>query len=131
MKVLMLLAQSAQPHPDGTFSLLGGGINRLNVAPNTPSFSQGSLVARIEGSSAESGQHSYRICCVNEDGAIVGLDFSGNFAIQPNGSGTNLIINVNMVFPKLGAYTFNLAVDKQEVASWKLDAVEHKLDKKG
>ncbi len=123
MNATLILADSARTHPDGTFSMLRGGITQLNVSPNNPVFFRGTLLVRIVGTSSESGTHEFKIVCVNEDGAHVGPDFSGSFETPPQGGTVQLSIDMQFVFPRLGHYEFSLSVDRHQLGAWALDAV--------
>jgi len=79
MKAKLLLADAAVNHPDGTFSQLRGGIERIYVAPNKPPFLKAALIARIEATVGEKGKHSFRLVCIDEDGSSVLPDLEGNF----------------------------------------------------
>ena len=93
MNVSMQLADSAAAHPDGTYSLLRGGIDRLFVPPGNPAFFKGSMVVRLRASPHERGQHTARMSCVNSDGVQIGAEVEINFEIPNEGGGATLVIN--------------------------------------
>src|SRR3990167_5274284 len=118
VKAFLLLADAAKPHPDGTFSLLRGGISELHVPSNKPVTFKGSVVARIVGNLGESGPHEFKMVCVNEDGASVAPDLSGNFDFPSKGGTVHLIWDLQLVLPKHGMYEFSIAVDKHQLDVW-------------
>jgi len=123
MKAKLLLADAAVNHPDGTFSLLRGGIERINVAPNKPPFLKAALIARIEATVGEKGKHSFRLVCIDEDGSSVLPDLEGNFEVPEKGGNTHLVLNIQGVFPRLGRYSFIIAVDGHELDRWDIQFV--------
>ena len=56
----IILADHASAHPDGTFSLLRAGIDRLTVNDKPYSFT-GALVARITSELSDEGNHNFEI----------------------------------------------------------------------
>ncbi len=63
MKAMLMLATRtrASHHPDGTFSLLRGGITEVTVPPGEPGAFRAALVARVVGAASEAGKHDFRI----------------------------------------------------------------------
>lgn len=124
MKVTLILADAASTHPDGTFSLLRGGITKVNVPKNQPITFKGALVARISGDGSEAGNHDFKMICVDEDGNLVGQEFTGSFSLPPQGGHGNLVVNLQYLLPRLGRYEFLFSVDKHRLDSWPLEARE-------
>ena len=127
MKAMLILADAARVHPDATFSLLRGGITKLYVARGKPAAFRGSILVRIVPGLTESGKHEFRVVCTDEDGVVVGgLELSGGFEIpsRKRPDAFQFALDVNMAFPKLGTYQFAVLVDKQEMDTWSLEAVE-------
>ncbi|RKY17313.1 MAG: hypothetical protein DRP63_03925 [Planctomycetota bacterium] len=130
MKAKLLLADAAVGHPDGTFSLLRGGINRVEVPPNRPASLAGALLIRIEATPSEKGEHTFKLVCIDEDGRSILPDMTGKFSIPDQGGSVNIVIKLQVVFPRLGRYTFAVSVDGQELDVWLISAVEKASDKK-
>lgn len=124
MKAFLLVADAARPHPDGTFSLLRGGISEVHVPRDKPVTFKGAVIARIVGSRGESGPHEFKMQCVNEDGASVAPDLSGSFDLAPHGGSVHLIWDLQLVLPRHGRYECSLAVDRHQLDSWILEAKE-------
>ncbi len=122
MKAALILADAATGHPDGTFSLLRGGITQVNIPPNKPVLFKGALVARVEGTRGEAGKHKFRIVCVTEDGGEIAPPIEGELEIPPQGGAANIVMNTQLAFPKLGNYEFAITIDKQQQAVWPLEA---------
>lgn len=122
MRAALILADAATGHPDGTFSLLRGGITQVNIPPNRPVLFKGALVARVEGTRGEAGKHKFKIVCVTEDGGEVAPPIEGELEIPPQGGAANVVMNMQLAFPKLGNYEFAILIDKQQQAVWPLEA---------
>jgi len=115
LKAKLILCDAAVIHPDGTFSLLRGGIDLVTHSPGKPLIFRGALVARIEATPAEKGSHSLKLMCIDEDGNSILPEASGSFQIADKGGGYHLALNVQVVFPKVGRYDFRLSVDGHEM----------------
>jgi hypothetical protein len=131
MEGFLLLADAARNHPDGTFSLLRGGIDRVNAAPNQPIFFRGAFIARIVGSLGEAGPHEFRVRLLNEDGQSIFPDVAGGFTIPEQGGATNAVVDFNVILPRYGRYTFFLLVDRQQLATWEVRAEESRQTQAG
>lgn len=123
--IYVIPADAAQTHPDGKFSLLGGGIENIN-APAFPAVHPGlSLVIRLRAQASEAKEpHDFRIDIAGPNdfyvtaGAIVGFR-STTLQDEPDHPvAFNLIINMPiLVFPEPGTYFFHLYVGAQEVGN--------------
>ena len=124
MKGFLLLADAARAHPDGTFSLLRGGVDQV-FSPRTQPFQfRGSVVARIMGDLSEAGAHDFQLRILNEDGQAIVPEITGQFSI-PDGGGVGVaIMDFALILPSYGRYTFALNVDKQKLDSWEVRASE-------
>jgi hypothetical protein len=119
MKAQLTLADAVSSHPDGTISLLRGGIDKLYVSEGRPCVFKGGLAVRFTSGGSELGRHEFKIRCVNEDGISVGLEASGSFEIGEVG-GVSLSFGLEIIFPKPGAYTFTVSVDRAELDTYTL-----------
>ncbi len=126
VKATLILADAASAHPDGTFSLLRGGITEVNVPPNRPAAFLGALVARVPRSMSETGTHAVKIGCVNEDGGEVAPPIEGGFEIPPQGGASQLVLSMQLALPRLGRYEFAIAIDKHQLDTWAFEAKEAK-----
>lgn len=124
MKGVVLLADAARVHPDGTFSLLRGGIDRVQVPRTQPIHFRGSVLARITGEAGEGGEHDFKIRVINEDGQSIAPDISGLFQIKETGGSAVVAVDCGFVLPAYGRYSFVLIVNRHQVDSWDLRAVE-------
>lgn len=120
-----MLAEYASSHPDGTFSMLRAGLNRLHVE-KIPAPFRATLVARMETDIADAGEHRFDIRCVDVDGKEVLPTQQGQFQAPQGGSNINLIIGISAAIPKLGVFVFYLRIDNVEVDSWTVTVVEKK-----
>ncbi|MBI4564499.1 MAG: hypothetical protein HY716_07400 [Planctomycetes bacterium] len=124
MKAHIIMADAASMHPDGTFSLLRGGITTVNIAKGRPLFFKGAMVARVLSEPGESGPHEFRIRCVDDDGKPVAQDLDGKFEIPPQGGTVQLVLDMQIVFPKFGRYEFSLAVNRRQMDAWMIEVKE-------
>lgn len=124
MKAVLILADAATAHPDGTFSLLRGGVSETGVPKNRPAMFRGALVVRITSARGEAGAHSFKLSCVDEDGAPVAQELSGNFDTPQQGGTVQFVWDLQLILPRLGRYEFNITVDKIQLDSWTLAAKE-------
>lgn len=126
MRGFILLADAARVCPDGTFSLLRGGIDRIQVPRTQPIHFRGSVVARIAGGLSEAGKHEFQLRILNEDGQSIAPDITGGFEIPEGGGGAMAAVDFALILPSYGRYTFCLLVDRQEIDTWEVRAVEAK-----
>ncbi len=123
MNAQLLLAEAATPHPDGTVSLLRGGITHI-WGKAAPFAFRGSLVIRIEGEMGDAGAHQLELRCMDEDGRTVGPDVRGSFAVPTGGGTTHTILGVDVSFPRKGRFTFSLRIDNVVVATLTVTTAE-------
>lgn len=124
MKGFLLLSDAARPHPDGTFSLLRGGIDRVYAPPGKPIRFRGTLVARVVGIPGEAGDHDFKVRFVDQDGHSIVPELKGRFRIPEGGGAAAAIVELDLVLPGYGPYTVSLAVRDRELDSWEVRAVE-------
>jgi len=122
LKAILILSDAASSHPDGTFSLLRGGISEINVPKNRPAAFKGALVARITASAAEAGVHEVKVRCINQDGGSIIPDVTAQFNVPDNGGVVHIVMEMAILFPSLGKYEFSIAVDKHEMDTWPIEA---------
>lgn len=109
MKAHVIIAEAASVHPDGTFSLLRGNINRQRTA-TFPTVFEGAVAVRIVCDPAESGPHSLRLVVVNQDGGELSR-FELAFVVPEGGGASMLGLRTRQLFPAAGVYSFRVAVD--------------------
>jgi hypothetical protein len=123
--IYVILADAAQAHPDGKFSLLGGGIENIN-ASTFPVFHPGlALVVKLGARAAEAEEpHDFRVDIAGpNDFYVTAIALTGFRSTvsqdEPDHLVTfNLIINIPiLVFPEPGPYFFHLYVGTQEVGN--------------
>jgi len=89
-----------------------------------PLHFRGSLVVRIVGTSSDEGVHEFRLRILNEDGKPIAPDISGSVRIPLGGGGAVFVADFALVLPGYGRYTFSLLVDRHELDTCQLRAVE-------
>ncbi len=125
MKGKLILAEHATVHPDGTFSMLRAGIDRLNVEKAPAPFAA-TIVVRIEAGIADEGTHHFDLRCLDADGNAVLPVQKGQFNSPAGGAIINLMIGIAAAFPKLGDFIFYLRIDNVEADSWTIHVVPKK-----
>lgn len=122
----IFLCEAASVHPDNTFSVLKGGINRLTVA-NLNYPVKVALVATIELGISERGRlHTAEISLLDMDGKRILPSMQVHFQ-PPVGNIVhqyNLIAELFIKFPVFGEYCFYVNVDGQELGTHSLFVVQ-------
>src|SRR5438132_4339228 len=127
--IYVILADAAQTHPDGKFSLLGGGIENINALA-FPAIHPGlALVVRLRARAAEAKEsHDFRVDLAGPNDsyvtsqAIIGFRSTASQDEPDHPVIFNLIINIPiLVFPEPGTYLFHLYVGTQEVGNFPLN----------
>lgn len=75
-------------------------------------------MTRIVGSPKETGKHTSSVGCINDRNEPVTDPFKSDFEIPKMGGAANLVLNVQMVFPRLGVYRFVVDVDGKRFGEW-------------
>ena len=124
----IFLCDSASPHPDGTFSLLRGGIDNWNVQsfPTQISFS---FVVILELLSTEVGRmHIAELDIIDADGNRVlpqgKIPFSIPVKINVTRYKWNLVGSLIVPIPKAGKYSLQVGVDGHNLSSAEFQTVQ-------
>jgi hypothetical protein len=123
----ILLCDAATPHPDGTFSLLRGGIDQWNVR-SFPTQITFSFVVILELLSTEIGRaHTAELDVIDADGNRVLPQGKIPFSIPARMNITrykfNLAGHLTVPIAKAGQYSFQLGVDGHHLSSTEFQAV--------
>lgn len=126
----MFLCDAATPHPDNTFSVLRGGINRwkLPVVKRGPDSAQQissppiklALVATIELELTEMGRlHNLEVALLDLDGKRVIPKLMSNFQtpISQRRGYHNIILDMFIKVNNPGEYCFYINVDGHELGT--------------
>jgi hypothetical protein len=121
----MFLARFTDLTADGLFTVVGGGVNRINAGEFPWSWGLLFLLARIRLSTEEAqAVHRYAIERETPDGFLESIAsetplerMPPTAEIGPDGNvGLNLsLCLVNLVFPKAGVYKYRLRIDGEEL----------------
>jgi len=124
----MLLCGAATPHPDGTFSLLRGGIDTWGVA-SFPAQVQFGLVVILELVSTEVGMaHLLELDVIDADGNRVVPQTKIPFSMPVRANTTrykfNLVIGNGVIqIIKIGTYSVQVGVDGHNLSSTEFQVV--------
>lgn len=80
---------------------------------------------KITGRISEEGNHSLKICMVNEDGMPIGPTIDGNIVFNRSSPDTCIIFEMNgLEIPKVGVYVTDIVVDGQMIGTTKLTVMK-------
>ncbi len=116
MKAFIILSDAARTHPDGTFSLLRGGIDRVTMPRGRPLEFRGSFFAQISGTLGEGGEHEFCLQVLDQDGHPVAPEVRDKFVAPREGGAGNIAVDFSLFLPGYGQYVFVLTVDRQRLA---------------
>lgn len=126
MRAKIILCETATAHPDHTFSLLRGGITRVN-STQVPIPFGGTIVIYIHFGEEDFGKHEFKLSCidlVNKKDILP--NFGGNFEAEKKVGEICMILGFKLKFPEFDAYKFCLTVDGRCVDDWDLTVCEKK-----
>ena len=118
----ILLCSAATPHPDGTFSLLRGGVDTWGVQ-SFPTQVQFGLVVILELVSTEVGvNHLLELDVIDVDGNRIipqtKIPFSIPVKVNVTRYKFNLVIGNGVIqIPKTGTYSVEVGVDSRHLSS--------------
>ncbi len=128
MEVKMItLCESATRHPDGTFSLLRGGIDRW-AAPQFPVTITCTVVVTIELSLSETDQvHTVGLDIVDEDGNRLlpqaKIQFSNPKSSHLITFKNNIMGTINIPIKQPGRCSLDVSVDGVQLSSYEFQAI--------
>ena len=131
MRTLMLIAEAATIHPDQTFSLLKGGINRFTVPASAACAIRCVVLTRMVAEPTERNvRHMFELHCITEDGKRVSK-MSGNFSFGAEQKIHNLLVETVLNLPGPGNYAFALTINNEERERWPFEVLQAKGEQKG
>lgn len=124
----IILCESATRHPDGTFSLLRGGIDNW-MAQQFPVNISFTFVITVELSLSETNeQHTAGLDIVDEDGTRLvpqaKIQFSAVKVPHLIKFKNNIMGNINLTVPKPGRHSMDVSVDGIQMASYEFLVVK-------
>lgn len=123
MEVTALLADAVSIHPDQTFSLLRGGIDRV-MSAKAPILFSGAFFIRLLAEAGESGKHTFEVRLMNQDGKEVAPRLGGQIEVPAHGGSCHMVLNCQLTLPEFGPYTFLINVDSSIHRRWSLTALQ-------
>lgn len=123
----IILCESATRHPDGTFSLLRGGIDNW-VAQQFPANIIFTFVITIELAISETDEeHTAGLDIIDEDGNRLvpqaKMKFSVTRVPQQIRFKNNIMGTINLTVPKPGKHSVDVSVDGVQLASYEFQVV--------
>lgn len=113
MRGFLMFADAAVVHPDGSVTVVRGGLNRV-ICPQPPTGPiqfPGALWAYLLCDAAEAGHPiPATLSCASLDGTLVmpTLNIAANMPAQAGTS--NLCVRADFAFPAVGTYEFRLLI---------------------
>ena len=124
----IILCESATRHPDGTFSLLRGGIDNWMVQqfPVNVLFT---FVVTIELSLSETNEeHTAGLDIIDEDGNRLvpqaKIKFFATKVPQQIRFKNNIMGTINLTVPKPGRHSLDVSVDGIQMASYEFQVIQ-------
>ena len=124
----IILCESATRHPDGTFSLLRGGIDNW-VVQQFPVNVLFTFVVTIELSLSETNEeHTAGLDIIDEDGNRLvpqaKIKFSATKVPQQIRFKNNIMGTINLSVPRPGRHSLDVSVDGIQLASYEFQVVK-------
>ncbi len=132
----LFLCEAATIAPDGTFSVLRGGVNVFNftIPQNTTTENlppiKITLIATVELEMTEMGKsHSLEIVLMDIDGKKILPELKSNFQapISQKKGYHNILFDLLIPIKISGEYCFYVDVDNRELGSYSFFAIFHKM----
>jgi hypothetical protein len=123
MNLVLLVSDAGAIHPDGTFSILRGGIDRV-WASTFPAVFKGTILVRFQAEPSESATHSWRLCVIDEDGKHVAPNLEGTFTVPESGGNGQFLIGFNIPFKEAGSYSFQVSIDQHLMQAWPFRVIQ-------
>lgn len=122
MKSILVVCEYVSVNPDGTFGMLRGGLNRLQL-PKLPSVLGLGFLVRLTAEFGEEGDHDFKLVVVDYDGQEM-AKAEGRFAVTTEQRIVNVGINMPINFMRKGRASARLIIDKQMAADWDLEVID-------
>ena len=119
----LILGEASTSHPDGTFSLLRGGIT-IVYGESAPFAFKGALVVCLESDIGDQGSHRFDVTCMDEDGGEALPKLEGGFDVGKKGAVSTFNLGINTKLKKKGRYVFVLRVDNVQRDTWTLTTTD-------
>lgn len=123
MKGVLIVADSARIHLDGTFSMLRAGIDKVQIPAGQELIHRGSVAMRISGGPEDAGRHQFVLHVEGKPGSPVAPDIAGEFELPQGGGATVTALDFGFRFAEAGTYRFVLLCDGKELDSWNVELV--------
>ncbi len=111
----MVLADAAVGHPDGTVSLIRGGITRLHVPPNKKATLDGAAVLFCNAESNDRGTHRLGFCIKTPNGELIRPEIEMQFELARGDECFHIVFRHRTTLGR-GQYLFCARVDGNTTA---------------
>lgn len=122
MEATMILAEAVTIHPDGTFSMLRGGIS--HAWGQLPLRFKGAVLVHFRAELSENGPHEWGLCMIDQDGKDVMPRVQGSFQVPPGGGSGSFAMDFICSFSEYGECSLRLTLGRQEEKRWNLHVTE-------
>jgi len=102
----------------------------LNVERGKPAVLKAALVVRFTAARGEAGPHEFKVSCVTADGVGIIPEATGSFEVPKEGVSGQMVLAMQIILPSTGRYEFAVSIDKHQMDTWTLDAVEQSSNPK-
>ena len=121
MKVTLTMADAISTHPDGTFSLLRGGITQCAVPPGQPIGFKGALLARVSADKADEGKHRITIKAKDGNEKEIIPPVSHDFEVGTRLTNLNMLMDIQVQLPGYTVCEFSVYIDDKKMDAWSFD----------
>lgn len=118
MEATIILAEAVTIRPDGTFSMLRGGIS--HAWGQLPLRLKGAVLVHFRAEASETGSHEWGLCIIDQDGKDIMPRVRGAFQVPQGGGSGSFAMDFICSFPEYADYSLRLTLGRLEEKRWNL-----------